>query len=205
MILKSVVVGIYQTNCYILADEKYRHAIIIDPGDEYRKIQDIIDADNLEAKLIINTHGHIDHIGLNDKFKVPVYIHKLDKPYLKDPSKNLSLFLSSGFTSDSKVFTVKDKDLIVLNDLKLEVIHTPGHTPGGICLRIENILFSGDTLFYKGVGRTDFPGASFDAISQSIREKLFTLPPSTIVYPGHGQSTTIQEEKLGNMFVKESL
>lgn len=205
MILETVCVGAFQVNCYILAPESNSSAIIIDPGDQEDKIKQILDKYKLMPGLIVNTHGHIDHIGSDDKFSAPVYIHKDDLAALKDPRINLSAFLSSPVGLKSKAKALEDKENIVLGRIQLEVIHTPGHTPGGICLLMKKpmnkILFSGDTLFYQGIGRTDFSGANEALLIKSIKEKLFKLPEDTIVYPGHGPSSTIGREKKSNPYL----
>jgi len=198
MVIEKIVVGEFETNCYIVGCEKIKKAIIIDPGDEYEKISKLLAKLNLTPEIIINTHGHIDHIGVNDKFNLPVYIHQLDEVFLKDPSKNLSVFFKIPYTFSSKnIKLVKDKDVIKLSSISLKVIHTPGHTPGSISLLMEKekISFTGDTLFSSGIGRTDFPDGSEEKILKSIKEKLFILPDETIIYPGHGSSSTIGEEK----------
>jgi len=206
MILESLCLGPFQVNCYILASENNSKAIIIDPGDEEKKIRRVLDIHRLEPALIINTHGHIDHIGCNDKFGVPVYIHSMDLTMLTNPKLNLSSFLyPSPHNIQSQIKAIEDKEKIELGLIQLEVMHTPGHTPGGICLLLKKpqnkILFSGDTLFYQGIGRTDFPGADEGQLIKSIKEKLFALPEDTIIYPGHGASSTIGEEKKNNPFI----
>ncbi len=208
MILERLEVGELQVNCYILAESENSGAIIIDPGKEESKINRVLAKHKLHPVMIINTHGHIDHIGCDDSFNVPVYIHRLDSVLLKDPDLNLSSFLMSSFKVDkgTEIKTVEDKDIIELGKLKLMVIHTPGHTPGGISLFLDNrqvkILFSGDALCYRSIGRTDFPGAEEKTLVSSIKEKLFKLPPETIVYPGHGPSSTIGAEAKNNPFLK---
>jgi len=206
MILESLCLGPFQVNCYILAAENNSKAIIIDPGDEEKKIRRVLEIQRLEPALIINTHGHIDHIGCNDKFGVPVYIHRMDLAMLKDPKLNLSNFLQpTPFHMQYQVKVMEDKEKIELGLIELEVMHTPGHTPGGICLLLKKpqnkILFSGDTLFYQGVGRTDFPGADEGQLIKSIKDKLLKLPVDTIIYPGHGMPSTIGEEKKNNPFL----
>ena len=206
MILESLCLGPFQVNCYILASGNNSKAIIIDPGDEEKKIRRVLEIQRLEPALIINTHGHIDHIGCNDKFGVPIYIHRLDLAMLKDPKLNLSSFLHpSPYNIVSQIKEIEDREVIELGQMQLEVMHTPGHTPGGICLLLKKpqnkILFSGDTLFYQGIGRTDFPGADEGQLIKSIKEKLFKLPEDTIIYPGHGASSTIGQEKKNNPFL----
>jgi glyoxylase-like metal-dependent hydrolase (beta-lactamase superfamily II) len=194
-----------QVNCYILAADENSEAIIIDPGQDEDKIKRILNQHRLRPAFIINTHGHIDHIGCDDKFGVPVYIHQEDSALLKNPELNLSNFLLSAYSVKSEIKPLKDKEIIALGQMQLEVIHTPGHTPGGICLLMKNpknkILFTGDSLFYQGIGRTDFPGADENQLIKSIKEKLLNLTDDTIVYPGHGPSSTIGKEKKNNPFL----
>lgn len=205
MILESVCVGPMQVNCYILAEDNNSGAIIIDPGADERKIRHSLQKHNLHPALIINTHGHIDHIGCDDKFNVAVYIHEDDLALLKDPKLNLSAFFALPYRLDSKIHTLKDKERVALGRLSLEVIHTPGHTPGGICLNLvdsdKKIIFSGDTLFYQGVGRTDFQGADESRLIQSIKKRLLIFSDDTAIYPGHGPASTIGEEKRNNPFL----
>ncbi len=205
MILETIPVGPVEANCYILASRANSQAILIDPGDEEEKIRKVLDKHKLKTAFIINTHGHFDHIGNDDKFGVPIYIHHKDIEFLKDAKLNFSSFFALPFRVQSKINPLKDKDSIELDDIKLEVLHVPGHTPGGIALWMKKpsnkILFSGDTLFYHGIGRTDLPGADPDLLLKSIKEKLFKLADDTVIYPGHGSSSTIQEEKRHNTFL----
>ncbi len=188
-----VVAGELQTNCYILIDIKSKVCAIIDPGGGYQKIKDLITARDLTPSFIINTHGHADHIMANEKFNLPVYIHKADAVFLTDPNKNLSI---NGFIMERKPNRfLEDGDVIKLGLLDIKVIHTPGHTPGGVCLLCNGVLFSGDTLFASGIGRTDLPGGNLDKLLESIKGKLFRLDDNIIVYPGHGPATTIGREK----------
>lgn len=209
-ILSKIVVGEIKANCYIVGCEETKKAVIIDPGAEPEKIRKVIEEKNLKPEIIINTHGHIDHILANDAFNLPVYIHRLDVEFLKDPDKNLSAFFAVPYTCNCETKLLEDGDIIKVGKLNFTVIHTPGHTPGGICLKLslcplprwernigegENVVFSGDTLFCNGVGRTDFTGGSEEKLFKSIREKLFILSDDTIIYPGHGPSSTIGREK----------
>jgi len=205
MILEQIKVGSMQVNCYILGDSQTRRAIIIDPGDEYERIKRFLAQKNLKAAFIINTHGHMDHIGSDDKFGLKVYAHKDEVSMLKDANENLSGFLLAPLTVNSEVYPLEDNQDIRLDSIHLRVMHTPGHTPGGISLLLmypkNKIVFTGDTLFCQGIGRTDFPGASEALIIKSIKSRLFTLSNDTLVYPGHGPSTTIGAEKKGNPFI----
>lgn len=202
MEINSITVGELQVNCYILSSSKTKNAIIIDPGDDYPKIKSFLAKHKLSPKFIVHTHGHIDHIQADDEFHLTVYAHTLDVELLKDPDKNLSHFLSFPFKVNSPIKSLEDAEFISLDDISLEVIHTPGHTPGGICLRAENVVFTGDTLFAGSIGRTDFPGASNQQLIKSIKDRLFILADETLVYPGHGPSSSIGEEKRDNPFLK---
>lgn len=204
MILETVVVGAIQVNCYILACAESREAIIIDPGDQYSKISRVMNKYKLKPAMVINTHGHYDHIGCDDEFGVAVYAHELDFPMLQYAHKNLSASFSSAYNVKSQIKPLKDKEIIKFDCLELEVIHLPGHTRGGIGLLMKkpqaNIVFTGDTLFENGIGRYDLEGGSRSQLEHGIKERLFVLPPETIVYPGHGPSTTIGAEKNNNLF-----
>ena len=205
MILEIITVGALEVNCYVLASAPGAEAIIIDPGDQVHKIKKVLADHNLKPVAVVNTHGHVDHIGCDDKFGVPVFIHKLDAALLEDSSLNLSSFLNMPFTVHSDIRMVEEADIIELGGLNLKVIHVPGHTPGGVALLLMNqrngILFSGDSLFYRSIGRTDFRGGDNQLLVKSIKEKLFSLPDDTIVYPGHGPATTIGEEKRENPYI----
>lgn len=207
MILETVEVGLLQVNCYIIAAADSTEAIIIDPGDEEEKIRKVLDKHCLRAASVINTHGHIDHIGCDDKFGVPVYIHEDDMPLLRDPETNLSDFLGTPFalSQGCRIKPLKESDVIGSGDIKLKVIHTPGHTKGGISLFWDNpdkkVIFTGDSLFHNTIGRTDFAGASEAVLIKSIKTKLFSLPPDTIVCPGHGPKSTIGNEIKNNPFL----
>lgn len=201
IILESILVGEMGVNAYILADPVSKEAVIIDPGADYPKIKKIIDKYSLKPKYVINTHGHGDHIGADDKFNSPILIHRLDSEFLVSPVKNLSAYFGFSLKMSKPERFLEDKEKIEVGNISLEVIHTPGHTPGSICLKYDNIIFSGDTLFYEGVGRTDFPDSNENDLFKSIKEKLFALSDKTIVYPGHGPKTSIGYEKKNNPFL----
>jgi hydroxyacylglutathione hydrolase len=205
MIFKTICVGPMAVNCYILAEEKNSAAIIIDPGAEAGKIKKVLAEYKLKAAFLVNTHGHFDHIGCDDEFGVPVYIHKDDALLLTDAQSNLSALFSSQFAVKSRVCILEDKGDIKLDNIHLKVLHVPGHTPGGIALLMINpdskILFTGDALFCGGIGRTDFAGGNEKLLIKSIKEKLLSLPDGTVIYPGHGPSSTIGEEKIHNPFL----
>lgn len=206
MILQKLCVGELSTNCYILGDEKTNEGVVIDPGGDFDLIDENIEKLNLKIKYIILTHGHIDHIKalvpLKKKTKAKVLIHKEDLPILSDPTYNLSQFIGEDSSFSEPDLLLKDGDTIEFGKVKLLVLHTPGHTPGSISLYTDNLLFTGDTLFCEGMGRTDLPGASYEKLFSSIKQKLFTKPDDTEVFPGHGPSTTIGWEKKNNPWIK---
>ena len=200
--IKRFVVGGLETNCYIFADMHKKETALIDPGSDGRSIRHEIEKLGLRIKCIINTHGHGDHISSNGKFKAPIYIHRLDADFLENSELNFSAAFGLAIKSPPASRLLEDGDIIEIGNFKLKVIHTPGHTPGGISLLGDGIVFTGDTLFKGGVGRTDFSYGSEEQLINSIKYRLFTLGKDTIVYPGHGPSTTIGNEKRENTFVK---
>ena len=195
MKIKYFIVGGLSTNCYIVNDLE-KEAIIIDPGieshNDLSKITNYIKENSLEIKLIVNTHGHSDHISGNiiiqNKYNCPICIHKKDAPFLEN------------LIESSRLRRLKEGDILSFGKSNLEIISTPGHTPGGISLVGEKIVFTGDTLFSKGIGRMDFPGGSKSDMKESLK-KITALNDEYIVYPGHGCVTTIGEEKAENPFL----
>ena len=187
-------------NCYVITHAPTKDACLIDPGGEPGRIRDFMKKNGLILKFIINTHGHGDHILGNGFFGVPIYIHRLEKDFLTDPDLNLSGMLGLSLKTPEASRLLEDGDKIYLNDLELEILHTPGHTPGGISVKLDGVVFTGDTLFAGSVGRTDLPDGDEKALLGSIRKKLFTLDDDTVVYPGHGQESTIGIEKESNPF-----
>ncbi len=206
MIFEAMTVGSYLSNCYIVGSDETKEAAIIDPGAQFEKIDNKLKELGLIPKIIILTHAHGDHIGAVKNFVemygTKVYIHEEDKEMLKDPEKNFSKGITGKSISITPDVELKDGDVIELGGMKLEIIHTPGHTRGGICIKVENIMMTGDTLFNRSIGRTDFPGGSFNDIITSIREKIFKYDDETIVYPGHNSPSTIKSEKMGNPFLR---
>ncbi len=204
LVMTSLQVGPFGTNCYIVGDGVVGEGMIIDPGDSASKILDAASRMGLDIKQVVLTHGHIDHTGALKKVKqatgATVAISEADAPIMgKQPMGIvLGLFYPS---PDSPDRLLKDGEEIVCGGLKFNVIHTPGHTPGGICLWGEGILFSGDTLFHRSVGRSDLPGGSHEELIESITGRLISLPDDTQVYPGHGPSTSIGEERALNPFL----
>lgn len=205
MILKRFVVGPLETNCYVFADEDTKEAAIIDPGGEPAAILKFIKNNALKPRYVINTHGHGDHIGANYFFAkesgVSLLIHEDDADFLNTPKLNLSSTFGVSIKAPPATRLLKDGDRIDIGKLYLEVLHTPGHTPGGVCLRYDGAVFTGDTLFYEGIGRTDLPNSSEKAILESINNKLMTLPDDCVAYPGHGPETSIGHERKHNPFL----
>jgi glyoxylase-like metal-dependent hydrolase (beta-lactamase superfamily II) len=199
--LKRFIAGPLAVNSYLLADPAGKEACLIDPGADGGKIKGFIAKNGFDLKFIINTHGHGDHIGSNKDFGVPIYIHRLDKDFLADPRKNLSPLFMLSVRSPEASRLLEDGDVIEVGGLKLNVMHTPGHTPGSISLKLKETVFTGDTLFNMGVGRTDFAYGDEEALMNSIREKLLVLSDDTVIYPGHGEPSTIGKEKRANPFL----
>lgn len=197
--------GVYAANCYIIYSEIAREGIVVDPGGDAEIILGKIDENKLSIKYIVLTHGHGDHMGgvieLNKSLNVPVLVHEADKELMEDGNKNMSVIMSFGSLEFSPDILLKDGDVIEFGDLNAEVIHTPGHTKGCICLKIQDHLFTGDTLFKGSIGRTDLFSGDYDTIIRSIREKILPLDDNIIVLPGHGASSTIGEEKKYNPYL----
>ena len=210
MKIDRLVLGAYETNCYVLrGSEAAKDCLIVDAGLGADKLIKFLQEDKLNPVSIILTHGHIDHIegvaALRAEFPdIKVYIHKLDAEMLTEPYTNLSAMTGAPFSVEPADFLLDEQSIIEHDDIKLSVLHTPGHTPGGICLYLEKegIVFSDDALFADSIGRTDFPDGNMEQLLQSIREKLFTLPDETRVYSGHGPMTTIAHEKEYNPFLR---
>lgn len=202
------VVGPLMENTYLVYDEETREGIFIDPGDEAEALIEATERLNVRVTKIVNTHGHIDHIGavepLKRHFRIPFLIHRLDAELAENAPYSARVI---GLSYNAEVPRVdghlREGDTISVGDHKGQVIETPGHTAGGICIYFEDAkaLFAGDTLFRGSIGRTDFPGGDYDTLIRSIREKLWLLPDDTVVYPGHGELTTIGLEKNYNPFV----
>ncbi|MCX6570484.1 MAG: MBL fold metallo-hydrolase [Candidatus Aminicenantes bacterium] len=200
-----VIVGALETNCYLVYCEETRDCAIIDPGADHEKI--ILSVADLELKpvIVLNTHGHVDHIGANSeivrKYAVPLAMHSADTGMLQVSDYiELSLLLGAR-NSPPPDRLLAEGDEIVIGRTSLRVMHIPGHTPGSVGFVAAGVLFSGDTLFCGGVGRTDLPGGSWKDLELSIREKILTLPEETIVLPGHGPWTTIEQERNSNPFL----
>jgi len=206
MILKNFVLGPIENNNYLLIDDSTKEAVLFDCTEFSEEIDNTIKQYGAKLKYILLTHGHFDHIlGVNDfRNKYPdckVLVHEADKPMLENIKEFASRFGFGVCEVQKADGFLKDGDIIEFAGKKIKVIHTPGHTLGCVCYLIDDMLFSGDTLFYESVGRTDLPGGSFEQIKSSIEEKLFTLDENIKVYPGHGCETTIGHEKINNKFM----
>lgn len=210
MILEKLIVGALETNCYVIGCEQTLIGIVIDPGADGEKILKTIKKKNLNIKYIVNTHAHIDHIGANkylkDTLSAEICMHEEDIKMLKNPSLNLSTFVSSNPQGKGLSFPIPDIVLkegseINIGDLKASVLHTPGHTPGGISIVIDSCVFTGDALFSGSIGRTDLPLGNHSLLVMSIKNKILTLPEDFRIYPGHGPSSEVGIEKRGNPYV----
>lgn len=209
MLLYKIVVGSFQVNCYILAEKRGGKGVIIDPGGEGELILSKVEKNDLEIIYIIATHAHIDHIGdvelVQEATRAQFLLHPLDVSFLKDPQLNLSFILESPRTFSLPHSSIQEGEKLQMGSLEIKILHTPGHTPGSICLEVDRCIFSGDTLFAGGVGRVDFPGGDFKTLQRSIRKKLLNLPPDTRILPGHGPESTVEREKRVNPFVQNGL
>lgn len=207
MILKALAVGPFASNCYIVGLESSKKAMIIDPGAEAKRILKTVNDLGLTIPLIVVTHVHIDHVGALNPVKeatgAKFALHEAEGDAgLGVFSRMLSTVMGGSFSNlPEPDRLLKDGDTIDINGLRFAVLHTPGHSSGGISLYGHGVVFSGDTLFNYGIGRTDFPGCSYKQIMDSIQNKLMKLPDETVVYPGHGPATTIGEERRSNPFV----
>jgi glyoxylase-like metal-dependent hydrolase (beta-lactamase superfamily II) len=198
MIIKAIPAGIYGANCYVICDEETMEAVVLDPGGDSDYLISQIDKIGAKVKYILLTHGHVDHVGgvvdLKRKYNVPFYIHKADEEMIMMGTEVFGdLPVADGY--------IKEGDIITFGNLKVKCIHTPGHTPGGVCFLIEDKVFTGDTLFQGSIGRTDFAGGSYEQIISSIVNKILPLGDNVEVYPGHGPKSSVIFEKARNPFL----
>ena len=210
LMVKGVVVGVFQENCWVVGSRRTREAFVIDPGDEPETILALATDMGLNVKRIICSHAHLDHImavrPVQERTGADFLLHPADLPIAQGMSRSAARFL--GYEPPpppDPSAPLADGDVVEVDGLQLRVIHTPGHTPGSVSFYTEGLLFSGDTLFRGSIGRTDLPGGDYGQIMRSIIGKLLTLPDETIVLPGHMQETQIGFEKQVNPFVQQEL
>ena len=206
MKIENILVGPLQVNCYIVYDENSLEALVVDPGDEAEKIIGFIESRRLKISSIVCTHAHFDHIGavrrLKEKTGAQVIIQKEDfEIYMRADEQAVLWGFQIEQPPEPDVYVVGGNEIIV-GRLRFKVLHTPGHSPGGISLYGEGVIFTGDTIFAGSVGRTDFYGGSIAELKKSF-SKIISLPPETRIFPGHGPSTTVKKEKESNFFVRE--
>lgn len=210
MVMEHFVVGMLQTNCYLLGDPETRQAVVIDPGGDGTRIIARMERLNLTLAAIINTHGHFDHVldswTLRERLGGEIYMHEKDKSLLQDRMVGLGAFVRAGVEPPKGDIdrSIQDGDILRFGSIVLRVLETPGHTPGHVSLYFQeaDMIFVGDTLFAGSIGRTDFPGGSYDTLIRSVEEKIFPLPGHTVVYTGHGPETTVEREKRTNPFFR---
>lgn len=207
MIFETIVVGPLGVNCFILGDPAAGEGIIVDPGADAGRIVAAVQRLGMTIRYVINTHGHFDHVGGNRQVLAAtgaqLLIHRDDSPFLSRAAEVATMYGLATDNSPPADRFLEDGMTVDFGGYGMKVLHTPGHTPGGCCFYLEGQgkVITGDTLFAEGVGRTDFPGSSHEALMEGIRTKLMTLPDSTVAYPGHGPSTTIEHEKRYNPYL----
>jgi len=207
VIFEGFPVGAIEANCYLIGCEETKEGAVVDPGAEGRKVLKKVEGLGLKIRYIILTHGHADHIGalaeVQQATGAEVLIHSADADMLTNARSNLSAYVGPLMTFEGSHRLLQDGDIIKVGNISIEVIHTPGHTRGGICLKCgPDVIITGDTLFAGSVGRSDFPGGSHTQLVASIKSKLLKFPPDTRIYPGHGPESTIGEEKHYNPFLR---
>ena len=206
MLIKNYKTGPLEVNTYVLIDEKTKKAALIDVGGSIKEIMSDIEAEGIKAEFILNTHGHFDHIygekEAQELYGLPIYIHSADKILVEKMKEQIMMWGMGEVRQPNITGTFEDGDVIELGELKIKVLHTPGHTPGGVGFLCENTLFSGDSLFYHSIGRTDLPMGNYKDLISSIKEKFLSLPDETRVLPGHEIETTIGDERKYNEFLR---
>ncbi|MFH1505258.1 MAG: MBL fold metallo-hydrolase [Candidatus Omnitrophota bacterium] len=199
--LKTFITGELHDNCYLIIDQESKQCFMVDCPAPTDEIDKFIQAQGLQVLFIALTHAHFDHISGLGKSSSPFYVHPEDVCLLTDPRLNGSVFFSSFVVIKKEPYLYDQEKPLEFKGHIINVIHTPGHTPGSVSLKLDNWLFSGDTIFFDSVGRTDIPLASHDVLIKGIKEKILTLAPQTVIYPGHGSATTVEREKKHNPFL----
>jgi len=203
-----IVVGPFQENCFLVREAGGSGCVVVDPGDEADRIAERIDERGWKPVAIVNTHAHLDHIGgiqeLKEKYGIPLLLHEADEPLLRSAPEHARFFGVAEPTVPAVDRRLSDGDVLDFGGIRLEVLHTPGHSPGSVSLVAGGRVFVGDTLFEGSIGRTDLPGGSHGTLLRSIRRRLFALPDEAIVHCGHGPDTTIGRERRSNPFLRES-
>ncbi|MCQ9205578.1 MAG: MBL fold metallo-hydrolase [Omnitrophica bacterium] len=199
--LKTLCLGPLANNCYLIFDRQSKKGFVIDNPKPCEELDNFIRKNDLDILFIALTHVHFDHIEGLDSNPFPFYVHKDDAPFLKDSRMNGSVFFNSAISISKKPRIYNQNGILRFCKYEIQILHTPGHSPGSVSLRLGKWLFSGDALFFNSIGRTDIPFASEEVLVRSIKEKILTLPDDTIVYPGHGPSTTVRQEKDNNPFL----
>ena len=206
MKIKYAPLGQLGANFYIVTDETANEMFVVDPGDCADVIKELINDTGATLKYIVLTHAHTDHIGALDDIKkafdVPIVIHRDEADRLNDGASNLCPAFGQKSPSAKADICVNDGETLNVGKSTIRFLHTPGHTPGSMCVLFDDKLISGDTIFYTSIGRTDLPGGSYEALCTSIKKKIYTLNPGTVIYPGHGETTTVGYEIMYNPFVK---
>jgi hydroxyacylglutathione hydrolase len=207
MLLLHLTVGPFEANCYIVGDEEKREVIVIDPGGDAPRILNLIEKHDLRVSAILNTHGHIDHVAANldvrEHTGALIGIHPDDAPLLEDVLLNGSAMFGIPFRTHRPDFLLTEESRQTVGRLTIRVLHTPGHTRGSICLIVDDAMFTGDTIFKGSVGRCDLPGGESRTLQHSLRTKILPLGDAYLVYPGHGDKTTLKHERRNNPFLLE--
>jgi len=205
MKLINLNMGLFKVNNYILFDEASRDIVLIDAGGDFEQTKSAIDNLGGNLKYLLNTHGHMDHIAgdydIQNYYDIPIYLHKDDETLVGDLKKYLEHVGMPDYNQPKNIDYIEDGQIFYIGEHVIKTIHTPGHTKGSVSYLLDDMLFTGDTLFCESIGRTDLPGGSYDDIITSIKTKLFTLSDNLLVYPGHGESSSIEHEKNNNYYV----
>lgn len=209
MIIRSISVGLYEANCYIVMDKTSKECVVFDPGDEADKIIKLLNENDVKVKYIFLTHGHMDHTGaadaIRDFSKAPIAINIKDEELMLRNTPLFNLINKGNLEHKNADIYLKHGDVYKIGDTEIKCIETPGHSPGGMCFAIDKMVFTGDTLFAGSIGRTDFACGDYQTLISSIKKNLLVLADDIEIHPGHGGSSTIGYEKNNNYFLKESI